>query len=43
MLWMDVAGVVMAAALGLTLLYSIAGNTAALYREEGPASPKVRL
>jgi phosphatidylglycerophosphate synthase len=34
MLWMDVAGVGMAAGLGLTLGYSIWGNTVALYREE---------
>jgi phosphatidylglycerophosphate synthase len=34
MLWMDVAGVGMAAGLALTLAYSIWGNTVALYREE---------
>ena len=34
MLWMDVAGVFMAAGLGLTLIYSICGNTIALYKEE---------
>jgi len=32
--WMDVAGVGMAAGLVLTLMYSIWGNTVALYREE---------
>jgi phosphatidylglycerophosphate synthase len=34
LLWMDVAGVGMAAGLALTLIYSIYGNTVALYREE---------
>ena len=34
MLWMDVAGIGMAAGLALTLAYSIWGNTVALYREE---------
>ena len=34
LLWMDVAGVGMAAGLSLTLVYSIWGNTVALYREE---------
>ena len=34
MLWMDAAGIGMAAGLGLTLLYSIWGNTVALYKEE---------
>jgi phosphatidylglycerophosphate synthase len=34
LLWMDVAGAGMAAGLGLTLAYSIWGNTVALYREE---------
>ena len=34
LLWLDAAGIVMAAGLGLTLLYSIWGNTTALYKEE---------
>jgi phosphatidylglycerophosphate synthase len=33
-LWLDVAGVVTAVGLGLTLVYSIVGNTRALYDEE---------
>jgi hypothetical protein len=34
LLWLDAAGVLMAVGLGLTLLYSIWGNTVALYNEE---------
>lgn len=34
MLWLDAAGIGMAIGLALTLLYSIWGNTAALYKEE---------
>ena len=34
LLWLDAAGVFMAVGLALTLIYSIWGNTVALYREE---------
>ena len=34
LLWLDAAGVGMAIGLALTLLYSIWGNTSALYKEE---------
>ncbi|TAK13627.1 MAG: CDP-alcohol phosphatidyltransferase family protein [Acidobacteria bacterium] len=42
-LWLDAAGIGTAIGLGLTLLYSIVGNTRALYLEETPVAGKLRL